>query len=108
MRAGPLTERVILLEAVREKSPDTGSQRTVWLEHGPYRAQIKSFSGYGDINAAEVFGGQRARFNLRDNIPVTDKMRLRHIGGLLYKIVAPPERTRALGLQTLICERVNE
>lgn len=107
MKAGPLTERIMLLVPERRKSA-SGASTTVWVEHGPYRAQLKSMSGFGTIDAAEVFGGQRARFNLRDNIEVSDSMRLRHIGGLLYKITAPPERFRLLGMQSVICERVNE
>lgn len=107
MRAGPLTERVMLLVPERIES-ESGAVRTVWHERGPYCAQLKSASGFGEINAAEVFGGQRAQFNLRDNIEITDKMQLQHIGGLRYKVIAPPQRTRALAMQTIICERINE
>lgn len=106
MKAGPLTERITLLEPVRAGTA-SGAKSTEWRERGTYRAQLKSASGFGEINAAEVFGGQRAQFNLRDNIKVTDKMRVQHLGGLLYKVIAPPQRTRALGMQTIICERVN-
>ena len=102
-----MTERVMLLTAERRQS-GSGGYKTVWVERGPYRAQLKSATGFGEINAAEVFGGQRAQFILRDNVPTAANMRLRHLGGLLYTIVAPPQRVRSLGMQTLICERVNE
>lgn len=102
-----MTERVTLFKAVRVATP-SGGQTIEWQTVGTYRAQMKSASGYGEINAAEVFGGMRAQFNLRDNIPVSAGMRLQHIGGLKYKIIAPPQRTRALGMQIIICERVND
>lgn len=107
MRAGPLRERIILFEPTQTQGL-AGSISKGWKEHGPYRAELKTISGAGLINAGEIFGSQRASFNLRMNIPCAEGWRVQLVGGGLFKIVSPPVRYRALGMQNITCERVNQ
>lgn len=109
MRAGPLTERVEVLVPVRATgAAGASATATRWESRGVFRAQLKSAVGRGSINAAEIFGAQQAAFNFRITVEIKEGWRLRHIGGLLYKVTAPPVKNRALAMQTITCERVND
>ena len=98
----------MLIEKVHEVNPVTGATTARDVEHGPYRARLRSQSGHGEVNMSEVFAAQNATFEIAITVPVKAGWQLRHIGGLLYNITAPPAPSRKLRMQTLTCQRTNE
>lgn len=74
--------------------------RTVW-------AQRVKQSGSRSEEAGEHFPDYRTEFNVRDAHPVKENWRVLQLGGYLYTVTnIIPNVDR--GMNTLICERVNE
>lgn len=108
MRAGSLTERVILYEPVRNAGDDSPVAAIEWKERGTRFAEYRPGTSYQTVSADENFGAHKAVFIMRNfGMPHTG-WRLDHIGGERYKIIAEPVVNRAKGMMTLTCERINE
>lgn len=105
MRAGSLTERVILLEPIRRD--DMPGAKVEWREHKPRYAEYRPGSTSRVLSADENFGLHKAVFLIRNFAPPAAGWRLQHVGGQLYKIIAEPDINRHKGFMTLICENVN-
>lgn len=74
--------------------------RTVW-------AQRVKQSGSRSEEVGEHFPDYRAEFNVRDAHPVKENWRVQQPGGYLYTVTnVIPNIDR--GMNTLVCERVNE
>lgn len=106
MRAGEMKYRLKLLRPVAvtndygEEATSYEASRTVW-------AQRVRQSGSRSDEVGEHFADYRAEFNVRDAHPVKENWRVEQLGGCLYTVVAiVPNIDR--GMNTLVCERVNE
>lgn len=86
----------------------TGAESTAYEELPPVHAQRKGLSGGRSEEAGEHFPDYRADFIVRSaHRAIVENWRVRERGGLLYTVVAVvPNRRR--GMNTLVCERVNE
>ncbi len=74
--------------------------RTVW-------AQRVKQSGSRSEEVGEHFPDYRAEFNVRNAHPVKENWRVQQLGGYLYTVTnVIPNIDR--GMNTLVCERVNE
>lgn len=108
MRAGSLTERVVLLEPVKSTPDASGALSLAWREHAVSYAEYRPGASFQQLSADELFGGHKAVFIMRAKLVPHTGWRLQHIGGELYKIVAEPVVQRSLGMQTITCERINQ
>lgn len=108
MRAGSLTERVVLLEPVKAAADAGGYSSVQWREHPVSYAEYRPGNSYQQLSADELFGAHKAVFIMRAKLVPHTGWRLQHIGGELYKIIAEPVVQRSLGMQTITCERINQ
>lgn len=106
MRAGALKYKLRILkptyteDRMGAKKPTYTATRTVWAER-------VNTSGRRSEEVGEHFADYSAQFNVRDAHPIEENWRVQQIGGYLYAVTAIiPNRDK--GMNTLICERVNE
>lgn len=106
MRAGEMKYRLQLLQPVAstneygEEEQTYKPIRTVW-------AQRVKQSGNRSEEVGEHFPDYHAEFNVRDAHPVKEHWRVQQLGGYLYTVTnVIPNIDR--GMNTLVCERVNE
>ena len=106
MRAGTLKYRLTLLEPQRV-TDRMGAERVDYIETRTVRAERVRTTGNRSEEVGEHFPDYRAEFNVRDAHPVKENWRVQQLGGYLYTVVAIiPNIDR--GMNTLVCERVNE
>ena len=106
MRAGALKYRLTLLEPQRV-TDRMGAERVDYIETRTVRAERVRTTGNRSEEVGEHFPDYRAEFNVRDAHPVKENWRVQQLGGYLYTVVAIiPNIDR--GMNTLVCERVNE
>lgn len=95
-----LLQPTAVTNAYGEESTTYEATRTVW-------AQRVKQSGSRHDEVGEHFPDYRAEFNIRDAHTVKENWRVQQLGGCLYTVTAIiPNLDR--GMNTLICERVNE
>lgn len=86
--------------AYGEETATYKETRTVW-------AQRVKQSGSRSEEVGEHFPNYRAEFNVRDAHLVKENWRVQQLGGYLYTVTnVIPNIDR--GMNTLVCERVNE
>lgn len=84
----------------KELSFSSEPTATVWAE------QVKQ-TGHRSEEVGEHFPDYNAEFNIRDAHEIKENWRVQQLGGYLYNVVAIiPNIDR--GMNTLVCERVNE
>ena len=106
MRAGALKYRLTLLEPQRV-TDRMGAERVDYIETRTVRAERVRTTGNRSEEVGEHFPDYRTEFNVRDAHPVKENWRVQQLGGYLYTVVAIiPNIDR--GMNTLVCERVNE
>ena len=106
MRAGTLKYKLQLLEPKRV-TDRMGAERTEYVPTRVVRAERVRATGSRSEEVGEHFPDYRAEFNVRDAHPVKENWRVQQLGGYLYTVVAIiPNIDR--GMNTLVCERVNE
>lgn len=106
MRAGEMKYRLTLLQPMAttneygEEATTYTATRTVW-------AQRVKQSGNRSEEVGEHFPDYHAEFNVRDAHLVEENWRVQQLGGYLYTVISIiPNLDR--GMNTLVCERVNE
>ncbi len=83
-----------------EEETEYEAVRTVWAQ------RVKQTGSRSD-EVGEHFPDYRAEFNIRDAHPIAENWRVQQLGGCLYTVTAIiPNIDR--GMNTLVCERVNE
>ncbi len=83
-----------------EEETEYETVRTVWAQ------RVKQTGNRSD-EVGEHFPDYRAEFNIRDAHPISENWRVQQLGGCLYTVTAIiPNIDR--GMNTLVCERVNE
>ncbi len=106
MRAGEMKYRLRLLRPVASTNA-YGEEAAAYTEVRTVWAQRVRQSGSRSEEVGEHFPDYRAEFNVRDAHPVRENWRVQQLGGCLYTVVAIiPNIDR--GMNTLVCERVNE
>ena len=106
MRAGTLKYKLQLLEPKRV-TDRMGAERTEYVPTRVVRAERVRATGSRSEEVGEHFPDYRTEFNVRDAHPVKENWRVQQLGGYLYTVVAIiPNIDR--GMNTLVCERVNE
>ena len=84
-----------------------GAEETVYVETRTVHAERVRNSGSMRDGAGEHFPAYHVEYNIRGNHEVSEHWQVRQLGGDLYwvtNILYNLDR----GMQTLICERVNE
>ena len=106
MRAGAMKYKLTILEPtcttdrMGAETTQYETRATVWAE------RIKQ-SGSNSNEVGEHFAAYSAQYNIRGAHTIGEQWRVQELGGYLYTVVAIiPNKDR--GMQTLICERVNE
>ena len=106
MRAGAMKYRLKLLQPVvstneyGEEATTYEPTRTVWAER-------RKQSGFRSEEVGEHFADYRAEFNVRDAHPIKENWRVQQLDGHLYTVTGiVPNKDK--GMNTLVCERVNE
>lgn len=106
MRAGDLKYHLELLKPAVVTN-DYGEEATTYQAVRTVWAQRVKLSGSRSEEVGEHFSDYRAEFNVRNTHPVQENWRVRQLGGCLYTVTAiVPNIDR--GMNTLVCERVNE
>ncbi len=106
MRAGEMKYRLLLLKPVAVTN-DYGEEATTYQTARTVWAQRVKQSGSRSDEVGEHFPDYRAEFNIRDAHPIEENWRVQQLGGYLYTVTAIiPNIDR--GMNTLVCERVNE
>ena len=106
MLAGRMTTRLTLLKPQRVVDK-FGSERVDYITTRRIHAERVKHAARNHDEVGEHFPNHSVEFNIRIQHPVQENWRAREWGGHLYTITAIiPNKPR--GLQTLICERVNE
>jgi len=106
MRAGPMKYKITLLR------PETvvngfGESDISWVETATVWAERVKLSGSRDTSNSDAFPYYRVEYNIRDAHEVGENWRCKELGGYLYSITnICPNIDR--GMNTLICDRVNE
>ena len=106
MRAGTLSYTLTLL---RPEITDSayGSPRTEYKAVGTIHAERAKMTATNSMEVGEVFPDYRVDWLVRIEHKIKEHWRVQEQGGHLYNITnIIPNRRR--GLQTLVCERVNE
>lgn len=83
-----------------------GSATTTWVSEGYWRAERTRYSGKRTNEGDERFPDFTVCYNVRIEHRCQEHWRIGAEDGRLYDIVAI-EPTQWLGMQTLICERIN-
>jgi len=106
MQAGRMRYRLRLLHPVAS-TDKFGAEKTVYeLTRTVHAERVKTSSRRSE-EVGEHFPDYNTEFNIRAQHPIDENWRVEQIGGHIYtvtNIVINIER----GMQTLICERVNE
>lgn len=106
MQAGRMKYKLALLEPTTVVD-NFGEETPGYREFRIVAAERVKISGSRSEEVGELFPDYRTEFNIRDAHPVKENWRVRQLGGYLYNVVSIiPNIDR--GMQTLICERVNE
>lgn len=106
MRAGEMKYRLKLLQPMATTN-DYGEEATTYQEVRTVWAERRKQSGSRSEEVGEHFSDYRAEFNVRDAHPVKENWRVQQLGGNLYTVTTIiPNIGR--GMNTLVCERVNE
>lgn len=106
MRAGDMKYRLALLQPVATTN-EYGEEATTYEETVTAWAQRVKQSGSRSNEVGEHFPDYHAEFNIRDAHEVGENWRVKQLGGYLYTVTAiVPNIDR--GMNTLVCERVNE
>lgn len=106
MRAGAMKYRLKLLQPVATTN-DYGEEATTYQEIYTVWAERVKQSGNRSEEVGEHFPDYRAEFNVRNAHPIEENWRVQQLGGYLYTVTnIIPNIDR--GMNTLICERVNE
>lgn len=107
MRAGPLRYRITLQRPVQRGRGASGAACTAYEPTRTVHAERVRHSGRRIQEAGELFADYSVRWRIRDAHPVAEGWRVaEQPGGTVYTVVAI-EPDRALGMLTLICERLN-
>lgn len=106
MRTDGMDQLIELLRPVFTRS-DYGGQVVTYESAGTFHAERVKLSGRMRTEVAERFSDYSAEFNVHYAVKAGDGWRLRHVNGYLYTItnIIP---NRKAGMNTLVCERVNE
>lgn len=106
MRAGAMKYRLRLLQPVAATN-DYGEEATTYQETRTVWAERVKQSGNRSEEVGEHFPDYRAEFNIRNAHPIEENWRVQQLGGYLYTVTnIIPNLDR--GMNTLVCERVNE
>lgn len=106
MRAGELKYRLTILKPVKSQN-GYGEEETTYKETVTIHAGRVKMSGHRSEEVGEHFPDYSAEFQIRDAHEVEENWRVKQLGGYLYTVVnIIPNIDR--GMNTLICERVNE
>lgn len=106
MQAGRMKYKLELLEPVRVVDR-FGAEAAEWHKTRTVAAERAKFSGNRRVEVSEQFADYHVEFNIRDAHKVDEGWRVRQLGGHLYTVAnIIPNIDR--GMQTLVCERVNE
>lgn len=101
-----MTTWLELLTPVRHVD-EYGAERVTYEHHRLVHAERLKHSARGRDEIGEHFADHSTEYHIRIQHHPEEQWRAQEIGGHLYTITAIiPNRER--GLQTLICERVNE
>lgn len=86
---------------------DYGEETTSYEEVRTIHAERVKYTGNKSDEVSEHFADYRAEFNVRSQHPVSEQWRVRQLGGHTFTVVAViPNLDR--GMNTLICERLNQ
>lgn len=106
MRAGAMKYKLKILEPTvitneyGEEAQGWKEVRTVWAE------RVKQ-TGRRSEEVGEHFPDYSVEYNIRDAHPIEENWRVQQLGGYLYNVTnIIPNLDR--GMNTLVCERVNE
>lgn len=89
------------------KCNDFGEETAIYCHVRTIWAQRVKLSGSRSEEVGEHFPDYRVEFNVRDVHPIRENWRVKQLGGYLYTITnIIPNIDR--GMNTLVCERVNE
>lgn len=106
MRAGAMKYRLKLLQPMASTN-DYGEEATTYKEVRTVWAERKKQSGNLSEEVGEHFPDYHAEFNVRDAHPIKENWRVQQLGGYLYTVTnVIPNLDK--GMNTLVCERVNE
>ncbi len=106
MMAGRMKYRLILLQPEKLLN-DYGEDKVNYIHVGVIHAERVKQSGRRSEEVDEHFPDYSVQFNIRDAHKVEENWRVMQIGGHLYTVTnIIPNIDK--GMQTLICERVNE
>lgn len=84
-----------------------GEEAIVWEESATIHAERETLSGRQRDAVDEHFPAYSVRYNVRDAHEVEERWRVEEVGGHLYTVTnIIPNWSR--GMNTLVCERVNE
>lgn len=96
-----------LLKPVTTEGKRSGSERRSYEKFRTVHAErVRVVSSYRQ-EAGESFPDYNVRYNIRDAHPVKEQWQVREVGGCLYT-VTNIEYNKNAGMQTLVCERVNQ
>ena len=106
MIAGRMKYKLALLRPTTSGN-EFGEARTTYAQTRIVNAERVRQSGNRSDEVGEHFADYRAVFNIRDAHPIGDNWRVQQQGGHLYTVTnVIPNIDK--GMNTLICERVNE
>lgn len=106
MMAGRMKYKLALLQPV-ETENDFGETKMTYVQTAVVHAERVKQSGNRSEEVDEHFPDYRAEFNIRDAHTISENWRVRQLGGYLYAVTnIIPNIDK--GMQTLVCERVNE
>lgn len=101
-----MTDYITLLKPVHT-TDSYGGEKTEYEKTKRVHAERVKMTGRRSEEVSEHFPDYSVRWHIRDVHEVGDNWRVQHEGGSLYTVVAiEPNRQR--GMNTLICEKVNE
>lgn len=106
MRAGEMKYRLQLLKPTATTN-DYGEEATTYEPIRTVWAERKKQIGNRSEEVGEHFPDYRTEFNVRDAHPVKENWRVQQLGGYLYTVVSIIPNIDK-GMNTLVCERVNE
>lgn len=106
MRAGAMKYRLQILKPIKETN-EFGEDftnytyiKTIWAERVKYNAIRHTSLG-------EYFPDYTAHFNVRNNYNIKEDFRVKQLGGNLYRVTSIIPNIDK-GMDTLICEKVND
>ena len=106
MRAGAMKYRLTLFQPMA-RTNDYGEEATTYEPTATIWAERVKQSGTRSEEVGEHFPDYHAEFNVRDAHKVEENWRVQQLGGHLYSVTnIIPNIDK--GMNTLVCERVNE